>query len=322
MINKKIGLMALLAGLTAGEIMAGSLTSYNIGDVLVCFRNGQTRNLIVDAGPVSTFTNAAPNQRIAISQYTAVQFDAAFGDADDVNWSAFTWFDGNVSPASAQWTLFVTKQRTDPNIQSTPWPAGTAGSQQGVASLMAEIATGASFKLGFNSHNSASAIIEPQAAANYLPLQGTSYFNAINSSIGLTDFGGNFSGSPEIMTGDDFDSSGAVLRSDLYQIPPGTSSSTFIGYFEMADDGTMSYVAYPTATPVIQSISRSNNVSTITCITGTYGNYTLRGITTLNSGVSATNWPVVATVPNGTTSIQTINDTDSSPAKFYIITAQ
>src|SRR5271154_5922343 len=320
MINKKIGLMALLAGLAVGEVMAGSLTSYNIGDVLICFRNGQTRNLVVDAGPISTFTNAAPNQRITISQYTSSQFDAAFGDVDDVDWSAFTWFDDSVSPASAEWTLFMTKQRTDLNIQSTPWSVGSAGSQQSVASLMAEISTGASFKLGFNTHNTANAIIEPQAASGYLPQQGTSYFNAINSSIGLTDFGGNFSGSPEIFTGDDFDSSGTVLRSDFYQIPPGSGSSTFLGYFEMATDGTMSYVAYPTATPIIQSLTRSNDTSTITCITGTYGTYTLRGTDTL--GTSPTNWPVIVTVPNGTTSVQTVNDTDSSPNKFYIITAQ
>jgi len=43
MLNKKTGLIALLAGFAAGEILAGTLTNYATGDVLLCFRNGQTK---------------------------------------------------------------------------------------------------------------------------------------------------------------------------------------------------------------------------------------------------------------------------------------
>ena len=45
MINKKIGLMALLASCAVGEILAGNFNNYAVGDVLVCFRNGGANDL-------------------------------------------------------------------------------------------------------------------------------------------------------------------------------------------------------------------------------------------------------------------------------------
>jgi hypothetical protein len=316
MINKKIGLITLLAGLAAGEIMAGTIASYNIGDVLIGFRNGQTRNLVVDAGPINTFTNAAHNQRITISQYTTTQFDTAFGDANDVYWSAFTWLNGNA--------LFMSSPRADLNAQTTPWSVGSPGSQQSVAALMGQIQLGALYKTNFNVHNSSTAVIEPQGASSYLPLQGSSYYSAINNTLGETDvggnFNGNFSGTPEFFTGDDFAGSGTVLRSDFYMLPPGASSSKYLGYFEMADDGTMSYVAYPTSIPVILSVSRSGNISTITYTTGTYGTYTLLGTSSLTAPISA--WPAVSVLSTGDASVHIVTDTDSSSNKFYIISAQ
>jgi hypothetical protein len=324
MINKKIGLMALLASFATSEILASNtLTNYSIGDVLVCFANGGSRNMVVDAGPISTFTNASNNQRISIP-YTSTQFNVAFGGVDGVDWSAFTWFDGSVSPASAQWSLFMTKERVNLNNQTTPWSADNGSFQQSAAQCMSAIPIGALYNLNFKPANTSQAIIEPQSANNYPAGKGQSYINALYQGLSFPNFGGNFSGDPEITTPDDFDSSGTVVRSDFYQIPPGfgTANVTYLGYFEMATDGTMTFVAKPTAVPVVQSISRSNNVSTITYITGTYGTYTLRGTNSLNSGTSPTNWPAISILPNGTTSSQTVNDTDSSPNKFYIITAQ
>jgi hypothetical protein len=122
-----------------------------------------------------------------------------------------------------------------------------------------------------------------------------------------------------------FSVSGTVVRSDLYQMTPTTSLGqvgTFLGYFELAGDGTMTYVAYPTATPVINSIVHSGNTTMIDYDTGTYGTYVLRGITSLNSGMSPTNWPIVTTLSSGDTSDHLIMDPDPAPSKFYIITAQ
>jgi hypothetical protein len=248
----------------------------------------------------------------------------ALGNVNNAYWSAFTWFDTSVSPA---WTLFVTKKRSVLNTQSQPWPVGTANSQQTVASLMAQIVIGATNQLadGYDGLSTSSAVIEPESGAYYSGYGlGQSYFTAISSKQGpgYENFGGNFAGLPENKTPNHFATSGTVLRSDFYEISPGSRSSTYLGYFEMATNGLLTYVAYPTGVPVIQSISRSNITTTITYTTGTYGTYTLRGTNSLASGVSATNWPVVSTLATGDTSIHTVTDTDASNNKFYIITAQ
>lgn len=80
--------MTLLAGLLAGEAVAGNLTNYTTGDVLLCFRNGGTYDLVVDAGPVSTFTGLAMNQRYPITAYTGSQLGQL--STNSLDWSAFT----------------------------------------------------------------------------------------------------------------------------------------------------------------------------------------------------------------------------------------
>ena len=67
--------------------------------------------MVVDAGPISTFTGAAHNHRIPITQYTGTQL-AQVG-TNGVSWSAFTWLSDN--------TLFITRPRTSLNQQTTPW---------------------------------------------------------------------------------------------------------------------------------------------------------------------------------------------------------
>jgi hypothetical protein len=318
MINKKLGLMALLAGCAVGKIMAGDFNSYANEDVLLCFRNGGTYNLVVDAGPISTFTNASPNTRIPITQFSAAQLATAFGGVDGLDWSAFTW-DNNSS------TLFVTRARTSVNLQSTPWPANNTGLQSGVAQNMSTIPGGANYIYNNVSINpsTAASVIEPQPSSGYIAGIGQSYFDALFGGLSLPDFGGTFPGDPEISTPSDFDSSGTVVRSDLYRIPPGsgTHNVTYLGYLEFAPDGSMTFVL-PIAVPVIKSISRSGNISTLDYTAGLYGTYTLRGTNTLDSGTAPTNWPAITTLTSGDTSVRTYLDTDSGNNKFYIITAQ
>jgi len=317
MINKKLGLMALLAGCAVGKIIAGDFNSYAVGDVLVGFRNGGANDLVVDAGPVTALTGASPNQRIPITQYTSGQINAAFGNADGVDWSAFTWLSDN--------TLFVTQARTVLNAQTGAYQANSSSVQHNTDVRMATIPPGALFNIAYNGANTATAVIEPDSISTYHT--GSSYANAWSGAYGGY-FNGTFSGSvgnPENTTPGDFNTSGTVVRSDFYQLSPvtGFGYGTFLGYFEMATDGTLTYVAYPSTVPVIQSISHSGNVSTIKYTAGLYGTYTLRGTNTLSSGVAATNWPALTTLPNANPStVQIYQDTDSSNVKFYIITAQ
>lgn len=317
MLNKKIGLLALFAGFAASDLMAANtLTNYTTGDVLVCFRNGGANDLVVDAGPVVSLTSAAPNQRIPITQYSSGQLNAAFGGVDGLDWSAFTWLGDN--------TLYVTQARTVLNTQTSPFQAYNSSVQHNTVLRMATIPPGANFNIAYNGLNTPVAVIEPDSVSTYHT--GSSYANAWSGSYG-GGFNGTFStsiGNPENSTPGGFDSSGTVVRSDFYMMIPagGYTLGTYLGYFEFAPDGTMTYVAYPSAVPVINSISRSNNVSAVSYSTGLYGTYTLRGTNTLSSGVAATNWPAISTLTSGATTSGTYMDTDSSANKFYIITAQ
>ena len=74
MLNKKLGLIALITGVAASGVLAttDTITNFTTGDVLVCFQKGGV-DMVVDAGPVSAFTGATHNQVIPITQYTGAQ---------------------------------------------------------------------------------------------------------------------------------------------------------------------------------------------------------------------------------------------------------
>jgi len=323
MFNKKAGLITLLASFAAGELFAGTLTSYAVGDVLICFRkSGAANDLVVDAGPISTFTNAAPNQRIAITQYTGNQL--ALVGTNSVVWSAFTWLDDSVSPVSAQWTLFASKGRSSLNTQTTSWAQRPQASQALVGGDMGSVVSGAVVCISYNSLNTASAVIEPDDASNSNPnyTSGQSYVGTMGANY---DFNGDFVGNPEKTAPANFTTAGAVIRSDFYQIPPtGGGSVKFLGYFELNTNGAMTYVAYPSGTPavpVIKSFTRTNNASYVSFTTGTFGTYTLRGTNSTGFMTARTNWPAIASITgNGLTN--TLQDTTSVSNKFYVITAQ
>ena len=320
--NKTIGLIALLAGFAASELMAGDLTSYATGDVLICFRNGGANDLVVDAGQVSTFTNLAPNQRISITAYSPGLLQ--YVSTNSVSWSAFTWFNDG--------TLFATKARgtNSQSIQTTPWQDNTGGSQANTAGRMGTIPLGAIDEAAYippgagSTPNTSTAVVEADLSSdNPDYVTGESYRDAYLGGYGA-NFNGTFRGSPEYTTTSTFTKSGAPVRADFYQLTPtpGFGLGKYLGYFELSTNGAMSYVAYPNAIPVIKSISRQGNVNTITYTTGTWGNYILRSTNTVLSATSKTNWPAVITLSTGDVAAHTCTDTTTDTMKFYIITAQ
>jgi hypothetical protein len=317
--KNKLGLVVLLAGV-AGNLLAGNLTSYATGDVLICFRNpGAGLNLVVDAGPLANFTGLAANQSYPITTYTPTQL-AAIG-INGTSWSAFTWQANN--------TLYVTRARATNalNVQTAPWLDKTSLNQQYSALRMATIPTGAAvnYGAGYNDGNStATAVVEEDISAgngNYPT--GSSYHDALFGSYG-GNFNGTFQGNPESTTKANFTTSGKVLRSDFYQLTPtaGYGEAVLLGYFELNTNGAMTYVAYPSATPVVNTLSRSGNVTTIDYNTGLYGTYTLRGTNSAGLGAARTNWPAIATLVNDAATDHTVTDTTTDNNRFYIITAQ
>ncbi len=334
MLNKKsAGFLALLASFAVGDILyAGSLASpnsYTAGDVLVCFRkSGGANDLVVDAGPVSTLTNATVNQVIPITQFSGSQL-AKVG-TNGISWSAFTWFDNSFLPSSVQYTLFVSKGRTSVGTQTTPWVQQSQNSQKGTALTMSVIPAGAGDCRNYQVVNSDTAVVEPDdinnVNVNYL--NGQSYYGTLGANL---DFSGKFtvgSDTIECNTAANFITAGVVARSDFYQIPPrGNGSVKFLGYFELSTNGALTYVAYPSLTaptptvPVIKSISRNSGISSVSFTTGTFGTYTLRGTNSAGFATARTNWPAISSI-TGNGSILTLQDTTSLSSKFYVITAQ
>jgi hypothetical protein len=260
MLNRKVGLIILLLTVAVSHVWAGTFTNFTVGDVLIGFREAGQNNLVVDAGQISTFTNAAHNQVIPISQYTPNQL-ATVG-TNGLTWSAFSWFDDSVTPASAQWTLFVTTPRSSVNVKSTYWIANaqSAASQSLPAGDMAQIPPGALANLFFNVANTKTAIVEPAnsiGSADYP--NGLSYVDAIYTQNQQGNFNGDLNGFPENTTPNNFTTAGTVQRSDFYWVPPSDSGNAvkYLGYFELNTNGALSFVASPTL-PAVTSLTASN----------------------------------------------------------------
>ena len=212
MLNKKVGLIALLTSVAASGVWAGTLTNYAVGDVLLCFRKGDV-DMVVNIGQsLNTLTNASANQRISITGYTGTQL-AAVG-TNGVSWSAFTWLSDN--------TLFVTKARTSLSQQTAPWLAQSSSAQSATVGRMVTIPPGAvdEFNLLVYPVSTATAVVEEDSSSgnpNYT--DGASYHDALAGAAG-GQFDGKFVGNPENTTLNNFTTSGKVVRSDFYQMTP------------------------------------------------------------------------------------------------------
>jgi len=319
MIKQKIGLITLLASMTAGSLYANNtLTNYAVGDVLICFQGGG-KDLVVDAGPISTFLGYGTNTSHPILAYTTTQVNTPAGPGiDGIQWSAFTWKADN--------TLYMTKPRSDVNTPTTPWHSESGNLQNNVVLRMVTIPPGAANNRTWKTQSTDTAIIEPSKSSGnpQYKLGGVSYTEALAGSY-QSDWNGTFQGNPENieLTGV-FSGSGTVMRSDFYQLTPteGVSNGIFLGYFELADNGSMTYVAYPPTVPVINSITRTGNSTTITYTTGLYGTYTLLGSGDIATSLGS--WTPVSGVSllGGDSATHSVTFTDINGTKFYTIKAQ
>ena len=182
----------------------------------------------------------------------------------------------------------------------------------------------------YNALSTDMAVIEPDnnAATNYAAggSTGQSYSYAIGQSGQGDNFNGTYQGYPENTTPANFTTAGTVQRSDFYMLSPAPNnfaySGTYLGYFELNTNGVMTYVAYPSVTPVtpvIHAITRTNDVTSVVFTTGPSGTYTLRGTNVLSGPLS--NWPAITSAV-GTGSSVMLQDTTSVSNKFYVISAQ
>jgi hypothetical protein len=242
--------------LAAGGMQAGTF-NYAVGDVLICFRRANPStyvdlggtNLVVDAGPISYFTNLAPNTKVTISTYTGSQLSQV--GTNSVGWSAFAYFDHTaVSPAVPE-TIFITSPRDVLTTQTSPNHCATASANTLTIGQLGAIVAGA-----VDNPNTGSAALE--LSAYYYNSGDFSYSQGVGSS---EDFNGTFTYNFEKYTPANFVTAGDPVRADFYWMYPvklhAIASANYLGYFELGTNGVMTYTAYPTATvavPVITSI--------------------------------------------------------------------
>lgn len=308
----------------AGEVSANTF-AYTNGNVLICFRKDPsgTTDLIVNAGPISYFTNLAPNTTVTIANYTGTQLGQV--GTNSIDWSAWAYFDNTAIPALTN-TLYMTSARSDLNTQTDPYYRDTASAQGQTISKLASIVNGATDNANYSGLNSSTAVLESES----YNVNGSSVSYAIGLGVPLSvyNFRNTFQGDPEQSTGASFTTGATPVRADFYWIQPAADHSkppaTFLGYFQFSTNGVMTYTAYPTpavVTPRIVSFTRIGTTSTVTFTTGPSGTYTLRGTNSLTSGSAWTNWPAISSV-GGDGSNHALQDINSSSSMFYIITAQ
>src|SRR5271154_5226740 len=140
--------------------------NYNLLDLLVCFRNtaSPVNDLVVDAGPVSTFTNLAIGGKIVITQFTGSQL-ASVG-TNSMAWSSFACDNNNGSAPQPYCNLWLTKPRTDLNTQTSPWVFGNFNSQAPVAGKIDSVgndATTIGSLLSPSGNNTLTALVEAES---------------------------------------------------------------------------------------------------------------------------------------------------------------
>ncbi len=317
-LRKVVLFTAVLA--VAGSVRATTF-NYNVGDVLVCFRktSGATYDLVVDAGPVTTFTNLTAGSKIVLNpgKYTSTQLGVV-GGTNNLSWTVFAYYDSSV-PA-LQNTVFMSDPWPDAVTQPDPWARASSGSQSILISYLSSVAFAATNYVNTTNASSATASLVPESVS-VTPYN--SYKNAVNPPN--SDFHGSFQNDPEQSTGPTFSIGGTPVRADFYQLTPYAGfpapNGVYWGYFEFSTNGVMTYTAGlpPVTPPTIVSITRNNTTTTVTFTTGSTGTYTLQGTNDLTAAKAT--WPVISSI-SGNGGQQSLNDVTADDNKFYIISAQ
>lgn len=302
------------------------------GDLLIGFRpSSGSYDLVVDAGSVTSFINLGAGQSIAINPtYYTGSFLSYIG-TNSIFWSAFA-----CQRLSAQQTnnVWVTRARTSLNTQSTPWPRLNYSGQGGAASQIdsigdgsANIAFSVTTPFGTSPAGSSTAIVEPKGGAPAGFYNSYSYLTGSGGNLGGNFWGDAGGTSIEQATASNFTTSGQPVRADFYQLNSTTNASqvgTYLGYFELATNGVLTYYAATTtlATPAIVKFTRIGTTNTIYYTTGSSGTYTLRATNSVGlASASRTNWPSVFTLAN-TTITNSITEVTTNAPRFYVITGQ
>jgi len=290
-------------------------------DLILTFREpGGLSVLEVDVGQASIYYSATSGTSIPITAYSATsQLLPLFGGVDGLSWSVGGCVPNagdSGDPSKPKSTLWVTEPRQDPNVQASPAWSRAGSYTQGQAdskinSILDNAATWAATAAPDSVTNTPTAVGIPSG----------NVYNANGSLGGAGNYLGTFQGDVENTTPFDFDSAGAPSRSDLYELQPGSGPGTYLGYFELATNGFMTFHG-PSPTFPAPTLSAS---------TDTAGNFYISFPSTLNgtyslsytnaAGLSApvSTWPTVSTNIIGDGTVKTFQQPISGAGTFYSV---
>jgi hypothetical protein len=223
----------------AGATLQAAPFTYNAQDLLIGFRGPGNFDYVVDIGNVSQFGYGSGVHNI--TAYTGSQLSTVFGGLDGISFSAF----GDVRTVGGAYafnTLWVTAPRTDINVQSSPWNRAGQSAQGTVGGRIDGIASGAvmySSTFSGGPNNTATAVT---VTNNFNASPGLSYKLGMGAA---GNFSGTFPGNVENTTPSGFASLGQPIRSDLYELQPGSGQGNYLGYFQLNPDGSMLFSAVP-----------------------------------------------------------------------------
>jgi hypothetical protein len=316
--------------LSAASAIAAGTFQYTPGDVLVGFRvtgGGGNYELVVNAGSVSNFLALSSGQSLPVANVTSTLLNDAFpGGYDSLSWAVFAdTTSSGLTVGSSNYpahSLWMSAPRADVNSQSTPYYLMTYYGNGYVISQIEGLGshvTSYGASIAASQDNTTTAIRVPAGSTIY----------SYSTYIGAGNFNGSMNGYIEQFTGPTFSTDGVSSRADFYTMTPASSaytySANFIGYFDFAPNGVLTYHAGPSSVvvnaPQILSITRTGNTTAITVGPTSIGvNYSLLSSSDLTTPKAS--WSVVGSPTPGTGSNITINDTTASDQTFYIIKAQ
>ena len=132
-------------------------------------------------------------------------------------------------------TLWVTRPRSDVNVQTSPWVAKSAFSQGGTAQRI------------FGINNGLGSTFASQVSVSMATIPDGDTQSAHNYLTDLGNYQGTFQGDVANNTG----TFTQPVRSDLYELRPasGNPDGRYLGYFELSPNGGMSFNSAFTAVP-------------------------------------------------------------------------
>ena len=303
--------------------------------------------MVVDIGQASNYVNLAVGTTISVPGVSASQLTGSFSSLNNLSWSVFAGLSGSSYPGYVNNTLWLTVPRTNNAVRSSDAIRLAYSLQQAAKAKMGNI-VGASSGAGFisqglgtsNQFNTSSFVREPIAtygthilsvwmSGTVDPNQGT-----LNDAWPASEPN---AGNLEVTTPGSFN---GTVRSDLYEVRPlttatgttvvdphtGTSGlAWYIGYFEFKSDGSMTFTREAPSTtpsPVALSISRTNNLSTISFVSASSVNYKLFFTNSAGLGAPVTNWPSQSGAITGDGTSKSFQDTTTDSMRFYRVLEQ